>query len=316
MGADPAAWRRRSGRRWRRSLASAARRTRRLDPPLRGLLWAVLAGVLFAFLNATMRALTRQLDPFQVQFLRYAMGFAVWLPLMLRSGFAAWRPRHVGGQFARGIVHTLGLSLWFYAVPHIPLADTTAIGFTVPLFVMLGAAWLLGEPMRWERWLASAIGFFGVLIVLAPQLGGSAGHHALVMLASSPVFAASYLITKQLTRHERSEVIVAWQSITVALFSLPLALPGWQWPDAAQWLALAACGLLGSSGHYCLARSFAATDISATQSVKFLDLVWAALLGWLVFADLPSESTLLGGLVICAATFWIARREAQGAIKR
>ena len=70
-------------------------------------------------------------------------------------------------------------------------------------------------------------------------------------------------------------------------------------------------GVLGSAGHYCLTRSFAAADISATQSAKFLDLVWSALMGWLLFADLPSQSTLAGGLVICAATIWVARRESR-----
>lgn len=71
------------------------------------------------------------------------------------------------------------------------------------------------------------------------------------------------------------------------------------------------CGVLGSTGHYCLTRSFTVTDISATQSVKFLDLVWAALLGWMVFGAWPSQWSLVGGAVICASTVWIARREAR-----
>ena len=95
-----------------------------------------------------------------------------------------------------------------------------------------------------------------------------------------------------------------------ALFRLPLALWHWQWLSAWQWAGYAVCGLLGSAGHYCLTRSFKAADISATQSAKFLDLVWSALMGWLLFADVPSQSTLLGGTVICAATLWVARREA------
>jgi drug/metabolite transporter (DMT)-like permease len=76
------------------------------------------------------------------------------------------------------------------------------------------------------------------------------------------------------------------------------------------------CGILGSAGHYFLTRAFSVADISATQSVKFLDLVWAALLGWLIFADRPSQSTLIGGVVICASTLWIARREARGTVAR
>lgn len=295
-----------------RHAAHAQRRVARQAPIVRGLLWTIASGLLFVLLNTLMRSLTHRLDAFQTQFLRYLFGLLVMLPLMLRGGVASWRPRSVGGQFLRGAVHTFGLTLWFAALPHITLADTTAIGFTTPIFIMLGAAWVFGERMRWERWLAALIGLAGVLIVVAPKLSGSAGVYTLLMLASVPAFAASYLITKALTRYERPAVIVLWQSITVALFSLPLALPAWQAPSAWQWLGFLGCGILGSAGHYCLARSYSVVDISATQSVKFLDLVWASGLGWLVFADAPSRSTWVGGIVICASTVWIARREARG----
>ena len=296
---------------WLRRAAFAQRRAGRLDATVRGLMWAIVAGVLFVLLNTLMRALTLQLDPFQTQFLRYLMGVAVMLPLVLRSGLASYRPRNIGGQFVRGAVHTLALTIWFTAIPHIALADTTAIGFTGPIFIMIGAALVFHEPMRWERWAAALVGFGGVLLVVAPKLSGGGGGYTLLMLSSAPVFAASFLITKALTRYERPAVIVAWQSITVAIFSLPLALPGWQAPTLLQWLAFGACGVLGSTGHYCLTRSFSVADISATQSVKFLELVWATLLGWLVFSDTPSQWTILGGVVICASTLWIARRESR-----
>ncbi len=297
---------------WLRRARLAQRRADRLPATVRGLMWSMAAGLLFALLNALMRRLAIDLDPFLTQFLRYLAGLAVLAPLVLHAGWAAYRPRNIGGQFARGAVHTLGLCLWFAAVPHITLADTTAIGFTGPLFIMLGAALVFHEPMRWERWAASLIGFAGVLIVVGPQLSAAGGGWSLVMLASAPVFAASFLITKALTRYERPTVIVMWQSISVALFSLPLALLHWQWPSPLQWLAFLVCGALGSAGHYCLTRSFTVADISATQSVKFLDLMWATMLGWLMFSDVPSQWTLAGGVVICASTVWIARREARG----
>jgi drug/metabolite transporter (DMT)-like permease len=201
--------------------------------------------------------------------------------------------------------------LWFTALPRIPLADMTAIGFTGPIFIMIGAFLFLGEPMRWERWLATAVGFAGTLIVLGPKFSGSGGWWHLVMLAAAPVFAASYLLTKALTRTETTEVIVMWQALTVMLLSLPLAVPVWQWPTAAQWGGFVVCGVLGSLGHYCLTRSYRNADISATQSVKFLDLIWASALGFLVFADVPTVSTLVGGAVISAATLWLARRESR-----
>jgi len=295
-----------------RRIALAGHRLNRLDPVVKGLLWSAAAGLVFSVLNALMRGLAQQLDPFQAQFLRYLFGLIVLLPLVWRHGLAAYRPKHIGGQFLRGAFHTVGLLLWFAALPKIPLADMTAIGFTGPIFIMIGAYIFFKEPMRWERWLAAGIGFAGVLIVVGPKLAGSGGFYNLVMLASAPMFAASFLLTKGLTRYETTGVILVWQSLTVTLFSLPLALLHWQAPTALQWAGFVLCGFLGSLGHYCLTRSFRIADISSTQSVKFLDLVWASLIGWMVFADVPSTSTLIGGVVICAATIWIASRESRG----
>jgi drug/metabolite transporter (DMT)-like permease len=295
----------------RARLSLLLHRASQLDPVVKGLLWTSAGGLCLSVLNAVMRGLTLQLDPLQSQFLRYGFGLVVMLPLVLRSGMAAYVPKQIGGQFLRGAVHTAGLCLWFVALPKIPLADMTAIGFTGPIFIMIGAYLFFREPMRWERWLAAGIGFVGVLIVVGPKLSGTGGLYHLVMLGSAPLFAASFLLTKALTRYERVEVIVVWQAITVILFSLPLALLNWRAPTLAQWATFFVCGILGSAGHYCLTRSFGIADISATQSVKFLDLLWSAALGWLIFSDIPSQSTLLGAVVICASTLWIARRESR-----
>jgi len=222
-------------------------RAGRLDPTVQGLLWSVAAGLCFVLLNTMTRYLTAQIPPLQSQFLRYLCGVIVLLPLLLRSGMAAWMPQNIRGQFVRGLVHTAGLGIWFTAIPHISLSDTTAMGFTTPIFIMLGAWLFLREPMHWERWLAAGIGFAGVLIVVGPNLSGQGGWWNLVMLSSAPMFMRSYVVA----------------------------------------------------------------DISATQSVKFLDLLWAALMGWLVFADVPTSHSLIGGVIIAGATLWIARREAR-----
>ena len=132
------------GERRRRNLVHrhgrlARRRASRLDPTVRGLIWAALAGLLFVMLNAAMRGLTLQMDPFEVQLLRYLAGILVMLPLVMRAGWRSYLPRNIRGQFLRGAVHAFGLALWFLAMPHITLADITAIGFTWPL-LMCGIA--------------------------------------------------------------------------------------------------------------------------------------------------------------------------------
>jgi len=296
---------------WARRTAVAFWRVGRLPPTVRGLMWSAASGALFVVLNAFMRQLSLELSPSQTQFLRYAMGLLVLIPLMMRAGLASWRPVSLRGQFIRGGVHSLGLYVWFLAVPHITLADTTAIGFTTPIFIMLGAALFLSEPMRASRWIAVGLGLTGVLIVVGPRLTGQGGGYLLIMLCSAPIYAVSFLLTKVLTRQERPTVIVLWQSITVSVLSLPLALVGWQWPSLLQWGLFLVCGILGTAGHYCLTRSYAVADISATQSVRFLELVWAAMIGWLLFGDALSQWTVVGGLVICVATIWIARHEAR-----
>jgi drug/metabolite transporter (DMT)-like permease len=297
------------------------RHTAHLTPTARALLWAASAGLIFNLLNALMRGLAQHIHPFQAQLLRYAFGLAVLLPLVLKHGVAAYRPQHVGGQFVRGALHTLGLFFWFAALPRIPLANMTAIGFTTPLFIMLGAYLFLREPMRWECWLATALGFAGVMIVVGPQFGtgvagtgsgsGDSGWYHLLMLASAPLFAASFLVTKALTRYETTGTILVWQAITVTLLSLPMALLHWSAPSAWQWAGFALCGALGSAAHYCLTQSFQKADISATQSLKFLELVWSALMGWLLFSDVPTANAIIGGLLISAATIWVARRESR-----
>ena len=301
--------------RLRRHLMVMRRRAQALHPNTQGLLWAMASGLLFTLLNTVLRALAEQLHPLQVQFLRYLCAVLIMLPLIARAGIAAYIPKRIGGQFTRGAVHTIGLMLWFAALAKMPLADTTAIGFTQPIFIMLGAYLFFREAMRWQRWLAAGTSLAGVLTVVGPNLSGSGGIYNLLMLASSPVFAASYLLTKALTRYERTEVIVLWQAITVSLFSLPLALWFWHAPSWWQWLGFLVAGVIGLMGHYSLTRAFSVADISASQSMKFLDLVWAAVMGWLVFGDIPTRYTLAGGAMICTATLWIGWRESRNRVK-
>lgn len=272
------------------------------------MIWAATAGLCFAVLNTVMRQLAIDLPPIQALFLRYIAGAVVWVPMLIRVGPGRFKSNHMTGQLARGVVHTAGLTVWFLALPNLPLADTTAIGFTMPVFIMLGASLFLGERMVAARWIAVGLGFVGVLIVLGPKMGGSDEFYALLMLCSTPLFAGSFLIAKMLTRHDKPSVIVFWQAMLVSLLALPFAAWVWVAPSAIQWGWVLLAGCLGSFGHWCLTRAYEMADISAAQPVKFLDLVWASLLGFMVFGDSPALATILGGVLIVAGTIWAARQ--------
>lgn len=275
------------------------------------MLYAAAAGFTFCVLNITLRTLAEQLPPFQVQFLRYFMGLVVLLPWILRDGLGAYRTRSITSQLVRGAVHASGLYIWFAALPLIPFSEMVAISFTAPIFIMIGAVIWLKEVMFWQRWVAALIGFLGVLVVVWSGLTGGGNWGSVLMLASSPLFAASFLITKALARRDSPTVIVAWQSLTVTLFTLPAALLAWQWPTATQWAVMLLCGALGSFGHWLLTHAYRVADISTAQPVKFLDMIWATVIGYLILSEIPTSSTLIGAAVIFLSTTWIARVEAR-----
>lgn len=282
-----------------------------LSPTLRGMVWMVASGLVFSVLNTVLRVVALQMNPAQVQFMRYFCGVLIMLPFVIRRGPMAYRPNGLKAQMWRGLIHTTGMLLWYMALPHLTLADITAIGFTTPIFIMIGAVIVFRERMYWERWASALIGFAGVLIVVGPRMQSTGGYYDLLMLASAPLFAASALITKALTRRDSMDVIILWQCITISLFSLPPAMLDWTWFGPMHWGMFLGIAVLGNLAHYCTAQGLKAADATAGQTVKFLDLIWMTALGFLVFADLPTITTLVGGLVIFGATTWVARREAR-----
>jgi drug/metabolite transporter (DMT)-like permease len=170
-----------------------------------------------------------------------------------------------------------------------------------------------GEKARADRWAAILIGFAGVLVILAPKLehGIAANWASLILIAGAPVSAASYLLAKRLMQYDAPETIVLWQSMLVSLFTLPVALFFWREMTLVHLGIFVFVGVLGSLGHYALNRSLKATDVAATQPARFLELVWAAALGFMIWADVPPVWTFVGAMVIFGATTWIARREAR-----
>jgi drug/metabolite transporter (DMT)-like permease len=283
------------------------------------MLWMAASGMLFAILNTAMKWLAHDLHPWVVGSVRYFFGFLVLLPLVWRLGPRALVTRAPGLTALRCLFHSGGLMLWFFALPMVSMAEMTALGFTGPIFMCLGAVLVLGERMSVARWAAVLVGFAGVLVVVRPW--GAAGFSGVtlgngLMLAAAPVFAASFLTAKVLTRRDSSEVIVLWQHLGVGLMTLPLAAIYWSAPTPEQWFWFVVCGVLGTAGHYCVNRALAATDVSVIQPVRFLDLVWASLGGFLVFSTVPQSWTLVGAAVIFGSTLWLARHESRIARER
>jgi drug/metabolite transporter (DMT)-like permease len=275
----------------------------------KAIVWMLLSGVMFVAVTGIVRHLGSNLPAVQAAFIRYAIGLALLSPFLIRALRLDPVPRRLGLHLGRGLVHGIAIILWFYAMARIPIVDVTAIGFTAPLFVTIGAAVFLGERLRARRITAVIIGLLGTLIILRPGfVEVEAG--ALAQLCAAPLFACSLLIAKRLTDTESSTAIVAWLSVFVTIVLLPPALWVWVTPSGAEMFWLAATAACATVGHYTMTRAMALAEISLLQPFTFLQLVWASLLGLAVFGEVPDFWTVVGGLVIVGSATYIAHREA------
>lgn len=281
-----------------------------LGHPLQGVLWMLASGISFVGVTAIVRYLGTDLPAAQAAFIRFGFGVLILAPTLaplLRDGFAPGTLRLYG---LRGAAHTAAVICWFYAMARIPLAEVTAIGYLNPVLVTLGAALFFGEVLAARRLAAIAVAVLGALIVLRPGLREvTPGHFA--QIAAAFGFAASYLFAKQLSRTESASRVVAMMSVCVTLGLLPFAIWVWVPVSGAQlgWLALVAG--FATLGHYCMTRAFRAAPLAVTQPVTFLQLVWATLLGALVFGEGVDVFVLIGGAVIIGAISYITWREAM-----
>ena len=266
--------------------------------------------MLFALLNVFTLIPSQHLNSFVMAFLRYFFGALFLLPIVFRLGlYRSLHSRRLPLHLFRGAIHTAGMMLWFVALPLTTLAEITALGFTGPIFVTIGAALFLGEDVRLRRWMAVLVGFIGAMIIIRP--GFSALHLGVIcILISTPIFSASNLISKALARTDSANTIVIWQNIVIVICAAPFALWFWQDPAWVDLLWFVAAGLCGTLGHLCQQRGYQLADITLLQPIGFLSLVWNALLGFFLFTQKPDMWTFVGAAVIFASAFYISHREA------
>lgn len=281
-----------------------------LPPNFRGILWVAFSGVLFALLNVFTLIPAQHLNPYVMAFLRYFFGALFLVPFVMRLGlYRSLHTRRLPLHISRGAIHTAGMMLWFVALPLTTLAEITALGFTGPIFVTIGAALFLAEDVRLRRWIAVIVGFIGAMIIIRPGFGDI--HLGVIcILISTPIFSASNLISKALARTDSSTTIVIWQNIVIVICALPFALWFWQTPQWIDifWFLLA--GAAGTLGHICQQRGYQLADITLLQPIGFLSLIWNTMLGYFLFFQKPDIWTFVGAAVIFGSALYISHREA------
>ena len=284
------------------------------SPALRGILLMVASTVGFSLMHTIVRHLSDHLHPLEIAFFRNAFGLITFAPWLIRYGLAPFRTKRFPLHLVRSVLNCVAMFAFFTGLALTPIAEVTALGFTAPIFAAVLGVVFLGERFKARRWCAIALGFLGTLIILRPGFQAT-DPGALLVLFSAVLWAATMIVIKILGRTESSITITGYMNILLTLLSVGPAIYVWQTPAPEDWIWLLLLGLLGTLAQIALAQSLKEAESSLVMPFDFLKLIWAASLGYLLFAEVPDLFVWIGGGVIFASSTYLAYREGRAAAR-
>jgi drug/metabolite transporter (DMT)-like permease len=271
--------------------------------PLRGVLLVMLAVFLFSSMDTLAKhMLKREAYPIgPLIWARYAVHLAFMLALLApRMGLELVRTRRPGLQIVRGLLLVGSTGFFYLSLSHLPLAEAAAISFVGPVLITAMSGPMLRERVTRRQWIAVALGFLGVVIIVRPG-GGVFTAHAIYPLCSALMFSLYQVLTRKLAGRENPFTTLFFTALVgAAATSLPLPFT-WQTPQADQIPFILGIGLLGGLGHFFLIRAVEHTSPARLAPFIYTQLVWSTLLAYLAFDEFPASGSLLGMLVIVSA---------------
>ena len=283
-----------------------------MTPRIKGILLMVASMVIFTLLDAAAKHLVQTLPPAVAVFGRYLVAFVLSvLVIMRKGGPQLMATRHPALQALRGVMLMGATMLNFFAIMHLQLAQTAAIFFTIPLWVCALSVPILGEHVGLRRWIAVAVGFMGVLVIMRP--GSDSFHWAMLLSIASSFCGAIYnIVTRKVGGRDRAETSLFYVGLVgAAAGAVPLPFV-WQTPQGMQWLLLGFIGLVGTIGHFMLIQAHRLAPASVLAPFIYTQIVWMILVGYLFFGDVPDFWTLAGAAIVVASGLFVFAGEARG----
>lgn len=274
-----------------------------------GIACALAAWLLFAGMDGASKLLAEGYSIIQILWVRYLtlVVIAAWLAYR-HGGNAAFRTRHFWLQSARSAILVTEIGLFILTITVLPLAGAHAILAVTPLIVTALSVPLLGEQVGVRRWSAIGVAFVGVLIILRPGLGVM-HPMALLALLCSAMFALYQILTRIVSRADPPLTTLFYTAL-VGVIGLSVIGPFyWTTPDVAGWALFALVAVLGAGGHYLLIKALQLAPASTLQPFSYTILIWATVVGFLVFGNLPDGGTVIGAVVIAASGIYTFARE-------
>ena len=241
-------------------------------------------------------------------FFRFFLGLVIILPYIIKKKGAVLKTTHLKQHFLRAILGLPAMLLYFSALVLLPIEKLTAISFVVPLIVTVLAVFFLGEKIYIYRTLALLLGFSGMLVIIRPGFVDiSIGVY--MVLFSALLWSINIIITKKISKDDSAITILAYQSIFMSLLSFFIVLFFWEMPSLKTFVYLILAAMCGTVLHLTLNHAFKLVDVSMTQPYSFLNLVFASIIGYFVFDEIPDLYTWIGALIIFTGVLIISYRE-------
>ncbi|MDC1045696.1 DMT family transporter [Candidatus Pelagibacter sp.] len=241
-------------------------------------------------------------------FFRFFLGLVIILPYIIKKKDAVLKTTHLKQHFLRAILGLPAMLLYFSALVLLPIEKLTAISFVVPLIVTILAVFFLGEKIYIYRTLALLLGFSGMLVIIRPGFVDiSIGVY--MVLFSALLWSINIIITKKISKDDSAITILAYQSIFMSLLSFFIVLFFWEMPSLKTFIYLILAAMCGTVLHLTLNHAFKLVDVSMTQPYSFLNLVFASIIGYFVFDEIPDLYTWIGALIIFTGVLIISYRE-------
>ncbi|MEC9367814.1 MAG: DMT family transporter [Pseudomonadota bacterium] len=275
---------------------------------VRGGLWLLVAAGFFTAMVTLIKIAGARLHVTEILLFRQIFMMLLALPVILRDIPGALRTARLDLQLLRIAAAVTAMTLGFTAFIHLPLADAVTIGFARGFFILIFAILLLGESVGWRRWAAIAVGFCGVFLVMQPGEGGF-DVYSLMALCGAAGAGLVMVIIRKLSQTDRPVTILAFQAFGVGVLVIPPALWFWRTPTLEELLLLAAIGVVSALSQLSNIFAYRAGEASAIAPLDYARLIYAVILGLVVFGDWPGGHVFLGAAVIVAAGLYTFYRE-------
>ncbi|GIX09743.1 DMT family transporter [Elioraea sp.] len=271
----------------------------------------IAAAATFAVAAALVKWIAPAIPTIQIVFFRSVVSLMALSPMIRREGgLKVLATRRLGWHMLRTLAGFGGMFTAFYGYARLPLAEVTALGFTMPLFLTALSIPLLGERVGIRRWSAVIIGFLGVLLILRPGAGELALGPALVVVLGAVCWAIAMIAIRRMGElGESNVVIVAWFSIGGTVLAGALTLFAWVTPTAQQFAILVGVGLVSTLAQLLMTEAYRRGEASIVAPFEYTGILWTGLIGLVIWDERPAPTMLAGVAILVASGLYILHRE-------